>query len=74
MSYKGCIGGNHNPRSGTTSPHRWKNRQKGSDMGRIFKILLGLVILGLVAVIVFGYIGDLSPTQEEQRIPVSLGE
>jgi hypothetical protein len=43
-------------------------------MGRIFKILLGLVILGLVAVIAFGYIGDLSPTQEEQRIPVSLGE
>lgn len=43
-------------------------------MGRIFKILLGLVVLAFVAVLAFGYIGDLSPNQTEIRVPVTLSD
>lgn len=43
-------------------------------MKLVLKIILGLVVLALVAVVVFGYIGDLTPKQEEIRIPVSLSE
>lgn len=43
-------------------------------MGRILKVLLILGVIVFVAVVAFGYIGDLSPTQNEIRVPVTLGE
>lgn len=43
-------------------------------MKYVFRGVLALVVLGLVAVVVYGYIGDLTPKQEEIRIPVTLSE
>lgn len=43
-------------------------------MGRVLKVLLVLFVVVFVAVTAFGYIGDLSPKQQEIRIPVTLSE
>ncbi|MEH6833938.1 MULTISPECIES: hypothetical protein [Falsihalocynthiibacter] len=43
-------------------------------MKLILKVVLGLVVLAFVAVVAFGYIGDLTPEQEEIRIPVSISD
>lgn len=43
-------------------------------MRRLLKIILGLVVVGFVAIAAFGYIGDLSPSQMETRIPVTLSD
>ncbi len=41
-------------------------------MGRLFKALIFLVFLGLVALAVYAYLGDLSPDQAEVKVPVVL--
>ena len=41
-------------------------------MGRIIKVLLVLVLLGLVALTGYAYIADLSPTKGEVKVPVTL--
>jgi len=41
-------------------------------MGRIWKALLFLVILGGVAFVGFAYFGDLSPDQQQISEPVEL--
>lgn len=41
-------------------------------MGRIFKLLLFLLILGAVALVGYAYLGDLSPDQSDMREPVTL--
>jgi hypothetical protein len=46
--------------------------RKGEDMGRIIKALLLLVILGFVGLVVYAYLGDLSPVQNEVKKPVVL--
>ncbi len=41
-------------------------------MGRIFKLVLILLVLGAIGVIGFAYLGDMSPDSHEQRIEVNL--
>lgn len=46
-------------------------------MGRVFKILVFLIIVGLVALVGYAYVGeyfgaDFSPPQNETRVPVTL--
>ena len=47
--------------------------QKGNAMiGRIFKVLLFLIVIGFIGLVGFAYLGDLSPTQSESREPIVL--
>ena len=47
--------------------------KKGYPMkGKIFKLVLFLLVAGGIAVVGFAYFGDLSPTQLELRKPVTL--
>lgn len=41
-------------------------------MGKILKYLVGLAVLGLVTLIGYGYLVDMSPEQGEKRVPVML--
>lgn len=41
-------------------------------MGRIFKLLLFLVVLGAVTLVGYAYLGDLSPDQSDMSEPVKL--
>lgn len=41
-------------------------------MGRIFKLLLFLLVLGAVSLAGYAYLGDLSPDQSEMRESVTL--
>lgn len=41
-------------------------------MGRIFKALFFLALLGFIALAGFAYVGDLSPRQAEVKVPVTL--
>ncbi|WP_263626697.1 hypothetical protein [Xinfangfangia pollutisoli] len=41
-------------------------------MGRIFKALIVLAILGFVGLTAFAYLGDLTPVQTEVTKPVVL--
>ncbi|WP_264473548.1 hypothetical protein [Rhodobacter sp. Har01] len=41
-------------------------------MGRIFKALVLLAIIGFVGLTGFAYLGDLSPDQQEVKKPVVL--
>lgn len=41
-------------------------------MGRIFKAVLVLALLGFVGLSGFAYLADLSPTQTEMKVPVTL--
>ncbi len=40
--------------------------------GRIFKVLLFLLVLGFIGLTGFAYLGDLTPDQTEVREPVEL--
>ncbi|WBU59095.1 hypothetical protein [Paracoccus albus] len=39
---------------------------------RLLKLLIGLVVLGFLALVGFAYLGDMSPRQQEMRQPVAL--
>ena len=41
-------------------------------MGRLFKFLIFLVVLGALGVVGFAYLGDLSPEQDAITEPVNL--
>ena len=41
-------------------------------IGRIFKVLLFLLVLGFIGLTGYAYLGDLSPEQSEMREPVTL--
>ena len=41
-------------------------------MGRIWKALLVLVLVGLIGLVGFAYFGDLRPESEEVNQPVTL--
>ncbi|WP_256377155.1 hypothetical protein [Tabrizicola sp. TH137] len=41
-------------------------------MGRIFKAVLVLAILGFAGLTGFAYLADLSPVQGEVKVPVTL--
>ena len=41
-------------------------------MGRLWKLLLILLVLGLIAFVGFAYLGDLTPSQEDVSEPVEL--
>lgn len=47
-------------------------------LGKLFKFLIFLAILGFIALVGYAYLGpffgaDFAPAQVEQRIPVTLG-
>lgn len=41
-------------------------------MGRVFKLLLFLTVIGFIALSAFAYLGDLTPAREEVTQPVTL--
>ena len=41
-------------------------------MGRIFKLLLLLLVLGGLALVGYAYLGDMAPRESESRIEVQL--
>jgi hypothetical protein len=41
-------------------------------MGRLFKFLGFLIVIAVIAVIGYGYLGDLSPEQDDRTVPVEL--
>lgn len=41
-------------------------------MGRIFKAIFILLLLGVIGVVGYAYLGDMEPVAGEQRQPVSL--
>lgn len=41
-------------------------------MGRIFKVLLFLMIVGLIGLVGFAYLGNLEPAQSQVTQPVTL--
>ncbi|MER5171529.1 hypothetical protein [Thioclava sp. GXIMD2076] len=41
-------------------------------MGRIFKVILILLVLGALGVIGYAYIGDMAPRQEPASVEVTL--
>lgn len=48
------------------------NNNEARFMGRIFKAVLVLALLGFVGLSAFAYLADLSPTQTEMKVPVTL--
>ena len=49
----------------------WAERQFAM-MGRLFKLLLFLLVLGAVSLVGYAYLGDLSPDKSEMRESVTL--
>jgi hypothetical protein len=45
---------------------------KAGDMGRLIKVVLALVAVGLVGLSAYAYLGDLSPAQSTITQPVVL--
>jgi hypothetical protein len=41
-------------------------------LGRIFKLVFILVLLGAVGLVGYAYVADLSPAQEQVTVPVTL--
>ena len=41
-------------------------------MGRLFKLLVFLIVMGIAAIIGYAYFGDLSPNRVEVNQPVVL--
>lgn len=41
-------------------------------MGRLFKLLLFLIVLGILGIIGYAYFGDLAPSRVEVNMPVEL--
>lgn len=41
-------------------------------MGRLFKLLVFLIVIGALGVVGFAYLGDLSPEQDDVSEPVEL--
>lgn len=41
-------------------------------MGRIFKALIFLILVGIIGISIYAYVGDLTPEQSEVTIPVVL--
>ncbi len=48
-------------------------RQKGNAMmGKLFKLVLFLIVMGFVGLVGFAYIGDLSPDSTNVKKPVLI--
>ncbi|WP_295532977.1 hypothetical protein [uncultured Thioclava sp.] len=41
-------------------------------MGRIFKLVVILLVLGAIGIIGYAYLGDMKPDAQQQRIEVTL--
>lgn len=41
-------------------------------MGRLFKLLIFILVLGGLGLVGYAYLGDLSPEQTEQSEPIEL--
>lgn len=42
------------------------------EMGRLFKLLVFLILIGIVALIGYAYLGDLAPSRVEVNQPVEV--
>jgi hypothetical protein len=51
---------------------RHDDARKGNRMGRIFKALIFLVVIGFFGLTAYAYLGDLAPVQSEVKQPVVL--
>jgi hypothetical protein len=51
---------------------RRNGTRKGKTMGRVFKALVFLVIIGFIGLTAYAYLGDLAPVQSEVKQPVVL--
>jgi hypothetical protein len=51
---------------------RHDDTRKGNRMGRIFKALIFLVVIGFIGLTAYAYLGDLAPVQGEVKQPVVL--
>jgi hypothetical protein len=51
---------------------RQDDTRKGKTMGRIFKALFYLVIIGFIGLTAYAYLGKFAPVQSEVRQPVVL--
>lgn len=49
-----------------------RQKTKAGKMGRILKLLLFLIVLCGTALVVFAFLGDLSPQRGEVQVPVTL--
>ena len=47
-------------------------KRKGKTVGRIIKALIYLVLIGIVGVSIYAYLGDLTPEQSDVTKPVVL--
>lgn len=45
---------------------------KAEQMGRLIKAVLVLLVIGLIGLTGYAYLADLSPTQTEVTLPVTL--
>lgn len=50
------------------------NQKRETFMGRILFIIGALLLIGILSVIGYAYLGDLTPSQREQRLDVVLPE
>jgi predicted small integral membrane protein len=41
-------------------------------MGRLFKALMFLIVVGIIAIVGYAYIGDLSPNRVQVNQPVAV--
>ena len=49
-----------------------RNSAESETMGRIFKLVVILLVLGAIGIIGYAYLGDMKPDAQQQRIEVTL--
>ena len=55
----------------------WHHDEAVTSMGRLFKLLIFLMIIGFIGLVAYAYVGEyfganFSPPQTETRVPVTL--
>lgn len=59
-------------RDDTGAKEKIGTRRADKVLGRIFKLLIALAVLGALGLTGYAYLADLSPIQEEITVPVTL--
>lgn len=59
-------------KNGWPGPPGSTKSRKGAPMGRIIKALIFLILVGVIGISVYAYLGDLAPEQGEVVKPVVL--